>query len=284
MINQAISVTVASSLLNCIPSFFSAPLSLKISDNSHHSFSEALKKSGRYDVKIIKDTHPISSITRKRRTPSPIREAERSVKEMKEWWFQQNNDEEPENIIPHALIDESLISSTSKYVQFENNDCSMEKVAKYSTEVSYAIENKLAPFFVESCLKFDFSFLFVTQFEVYYRNEENIDSSATHTLNDPYYDMPVGVIRDKNEKGKAWFEVSVFYKRYEILITGGMLGEMGSNQLNPFLGPSVPFSNLTSKKRRSTTNIIIPYKKQDSLLRERNLRNWTKPSASFKWA
>lgn len=46
-------------------------------------------------------------------------------------------------------------------------------------------------------LKFDFSF------EVYFHNKSNIDTYAIPTLLVRYYYMPVGMIRDKNEKGKT---------------------------------------------------------------------------------
>lgn len=37
--------------------------------------------------------------------------------------------------------------------------------------------------------------------------------------------MPVGEVKNKAERGKVWFELSIFYKRYELLATGGVFYE-----------------------------------------------------------
>ena len=74
-------------------------------------------------------------------------------------------------------------------------------------------------------------------------------------------------------KGNTWFELFIYYKRYEMLVTGGIIVEKTSNQLNPFLGPSVPFTNTKSSSQKTTTNILVNDIDIVFTLRERNLRN-----------
>lgn len=127
-------------------------------------------------------------------------------------------------------------------------------------------------------------YVFLTQFKTYFRNNPSIDDSAILTANDPYHDLPFAVIKDKNEKDNTWFELSIYYKRNEMLVTGDIIGEKRSNQLNPFLGPGIPFTNMASNSQRTTNHILVRDLNVAFTLRERNLRSWTKNSSSFEWA
>ncbi|KAI9478323.1 MAG: hypothetical protein EXX96DRAFT_457789, partial [Benjaminiella poitrasii] len=145
------------------------------------------------------------------------------------------------------------------------------------------IKDSLAPTFLESLIEFDSASVFVTQFEVYYRNNVDIDASATPTLYELYHDIPVAVIKEKNERRNTWFELSVFYKRYEMLVTGGIISKVSSKQLNSFLGASIPFPDVISSNKKTTT-VFVAQNKSGFFVQERNLRNRIKHSSSFQWA
>lgn len=97
-------------------------------------------------------------------------------------------------------------------------------------------------------------------------------------------DVPSEYIKDKNEKRNTWFGLSIFYKRYELLITGCIVGGPTAQQLNPFLGSGVSFTSMISNSQRTTTTIIVRQNKTTFLARERNLKSWTKNPSAFKWA
>lgn len=203
---------------------------------------------------------------------------------MKEWWLAQNEEEEADEFIPAALKKETIVKPVSTYIELEQKDCAVDLCVERSAQVDVAIQRSLAPTFLESLVKFDSAFVFITQFEVYYRNNVNVDASAIATPHEPYHESPVAIIKNKNEKGKEWFELSIFYKRYELLITGGIVGENTSSQLTPFLGPSVSFKKMTSSNQKATEKIIVLETGPAFDVRERKLRNWAKSSSFFKWA
>lgn len=92
-------------------------------------------------------------------------------------------DEDISSLVPQALIDENLINSDSHYEQFQNDSHSASNVTCCS-EADRVISERLASLFIESLLEFDFAYVLVTQFGVYYRNNQNIDASTISTHDD----------------------------------------------------------------------------------------------------
>ncbi|CEJ03960.1 hypothetical protein RMCBS344292_17932 [Rhizopus microsporus] len=154
--------------------------------------------------------------------PSSIRETERGSKKMKEWWLAQSNDEQAGEIVPVTLKEQNIIDDNSTYIEFDKKNCTVKSSADCSTKVDDAIKHTLVPSFVVSLIRCDSNYVFVTQFETYFRNNTSIVASAISTIHEPYHDAPSTFIKEKNEKGNTWFELSIYYKRYEILVTGGI--------------------------------------------------------------
>lgn len=108
-----------------------------------------------------------------------------------------------------------------------------------------------------------------------------MDESAIASLDRGYYKQPTAVVISKNEKKNRWFEMSIFYKRFEMLITGGVL--CTNNITVPFLGPTVPFNDKLSIIGLTSKNICIRSDSPSFVLRERNLRDWIKQASSYNW-
>ncbi|KAI9259815.1 hypothetical protein EDC94DRAFT_612188 [Helicostylum pulchrum] len=86
-------------------------------------------------------------------------------------------------------------------------------------------------------------------------------------MHEPYHDYPVAV----SKRGEnTWFELSIFFKRFELLITGGIVA---SQKLTPFLGPNIPLENMTSHKTKTSKDIFVSSSKIAFVTRERTLRN-----------
>ncbi|CEP15054.1 hypothetical protein [Parasitella parasitica] len=148
------------------------------------------------------------------------------------------------------------------------------------------IKNIISPKLLETVIVFQKNWVFVTQFEVYYRSNSYIDGSAMTTMMDKYPVNPVAKRKNKTEKGKSWFELSIFWGRFEMLLTGGICGNKMSNDLVPFLGLNVPLEELVDGESLISDNIYVNGHGDGvkAHLQVRNLRNWTKLSSSFDWA
>ncbi|KAI9364580.1 hypothetical protein BD770DRAFT_378448 [Pilaira anomala] len=96
------------------------------------------------------------------------------------------------------------------------------------------------------------------------------------TMMDKYPVNLVAKIKNKTEKGKSWFELSIFWGRFEMLLTGGICGSKMSNDVVPFLGSNVPLNE----------NIYVNCHDNGvkAHFQVRSLRNWIKLSSSFEWA
>ncbi|CAO3687152.1 hypothetical protein G6F70_006683 [Rhizopus microsporus] len=109
---------------------------------------------------------------------------------MKEWWLAQSNDEQAGEMIPVTLKEQNIISNSSTYIEFDKKNCVVQSSVGCPTEVDDAIKHTLAPSFVGSCIEFDSIYIFVTQFETYFRNNTSIVASAISSIHEPYHDVP----------------------------------------------------------------------------------------------
>lgn len=128
------------------------------------------------------------------------------------------------------------------------------------------------------------NWIHVTQFEVYYRNNQVVDESAMVTTMDRYREGIAVKAKTKTEKGKSWYEVSAFLGRHGLLFTGGLTGCKISDDVVPFLGPNVPLKEFLDDDTY-TTEVYLTNKDDEQEVRYqvRNLRNWTKKSSYSEW-
>lgn len=147
------------------------------------------------------------------------------------------------------------------------------------------IKNIISPKLLEAVIVFQKNWVFVTQFEAYYRNNSYIDESAMITLMDKYPSSLVAKMKNKTEKGKSWFEISIFWGRFEMLLTGGICGSKISNDAVSLLGPNVPLKELVDGDSLASENIYINCHGDGvkAHFQVRSLRNWTKLLPSFEW-
>ncbi|KAG0769223.1 hypothetical protein G6F62_005472 [Rhizopus arrhizus] len=120
----------------------------------------------------------------------------------------------------------------------------------------------------------------------YCRNNSYIDESAMTTMMDKYPVNLVAKIKNKTEKGKSWFELSIFWGRFEMLLTGGICGSKLSNDVVPFLGSNVPLKELVDGDSFTSENMYVNCHDDGvkAHFQVRSLRNWTELSSSFEWA
>ncbi|KAG2229482.1 hypothetical protein INT48_004684 [Thamnidium elegans] len=197
------------------------------------------------------------------RTPSPFREIIKNVKKLKELYGEDNDGNN--NNIPMAIKDIIDINS------YKENNLNFNSI--------------IAPKLLESIVVFKKNWVFVTQFEIYYRNDASIDESATATTMDKYPNNVVGKVKNKTERGKSWFELSLFWGRFELLLTGGLTGSRKTSDITPFLGPNVPFKELFDSDSLISDHIYIRCNCDGiaANYQVRNLRNWMKLSSSYEW-
>lgn len=105
------------------------------------------------------------------------------------------------------------------------------------------------------------------------------------TMMDKYPVNLVAKKKNKTEKGNSWFELSIFWGRFEMLLTGGICGSKMSNDVVPFLGSHVPLNELVDGDSFTSENIYVNCHDDGvkAYLQVKSLRNWTKLS-SFEWA
>ncbi|RCH77530.1 hypothetical protein CU098_001755, partial [Rhizopus stolonifer] len=91
-----------------------------------------------------------------------------------------------------------------------NSDLLLKEVqSKQDAEEN--IKNVILPKLLEAVIVFQKNWVFATQFEAYYRNNSYIDESVMKTTMDKYPVDLVAEIKNKAEKGKSWFELSIFW-------------------------------------------------------------------------
>lgn len=80
----------------------------------------------------------------------------------------------------------------------------------------------------------------MTQAEVYARNRPQTDDCARKTLDIEYSEVPKVHLKRKEEGKNNWYEISIFWNMYEILVTGGLKGRNTSQEIEGFLRPAIP--------------------------------------------
>jgi hypothetical protein len=282
-----ITTKIAYSFLSSAPIAPNSSLNLFVQDDHNYIIMNQVASScGRKDI-VVKRLNSCRTYNReKRKTPSPIREAIKSVKRLKTLYFEQQDEKDghAENrVLPAPLTD--IVDEKVYRLSSMNSDMLLKEVqSKQDAEDN--IKNIISPKLLEAVIVFQKNWIFATQFEVYYRNNPYIDDAAMNTMMDKYSGNLVAKIKNKTEKGKSWFEVSIFWGRFEMLLTGGISGSKMSNDVVPFLGPSIPLKELVDGDSFTSENIYVNCHNDGikAYFQVRSLRNWTKLSSSFEWA
>jgi hypothetical protein len=73
-----------------------------------------------------------------------------------------------------------------------------------------------------------------------------LDPCSLDTYKVPYYSQPTPrKIPNSNSNGNSWFELSIIFQRLELLVSGTIFGEVGSDNVCGYLGPSLtPLKNI----------------------------------------
>ncbi|CEG82954.1 hypothetical protein RMATCC62417_16942 [Rhizopus microsporus] len=271
--NRSISLFTAKRIVSAIQNLSrpNSTLSVIVNQNSYDVFK--LAAGGKNNLSIMPHSQRIT-----KRMPSPLRDV---FKKLKEYCSEENDARsEAKNFIPASLSKQNIIRSA-----YKKNSLDDLYLLPISTkdDVDTAINN-VAPNLLESIICFKDNWVFVTQFEVYYRNNKDIDSCALVTTSNKYYETPTATIKTKSEKGNTWYELSVFWKRFEFLVTGGVTGSNESSNIIQFLGPSISFIEMLSLNSNSTTKMLQAETEVAFVVQERNLRDWAKNGASYKWS
>jgi hypothetical protein len=122
---------------------------------------------------------------------------------------------------------------------------------------------------------------------VFIRNYKEVDNCALDTYNLPYPSVPTAArIQKLSGFGNSWLELSILFGRLELLITGGLFGEVGDDHIHGFLGPSI---KCIQKLNHQVTDkikfeILLPSTIQPTIMEERLQRNYSKSASSFKWS
>lgn len=104
----------------------------------------------------------------------------------------------------------------------------------------------------------------------------SIDESDIATAMNKYSNIVIGKVNNKTERGKTWFESSLFWGRFEILLTGGLTSGKNTSDIAPVLGPKVPFKELFDNDSFISEHIYMNHCLNgiESKYQIRNLRNW----------
>lgn len=165
------------------------------------------------------------------------------------------------------------------------NSDMLSKEVQSKQDAEDNIKNIISPKLLETVIVFQKNWIFTTQSEAYYRNNSYMDESAMTTMMDKYPSTWHQEKKNKTEKGNSWFELSIFWGRFEMLLTGGICGSKMSNDVVPFLESNVPLNELVDGDSFTSENIYVNCHDDGvkAHLQVRSLRNWTKLS-SFEWA
>lgn len=278
-----ITKSIAANVMTSIPKVFHLNLFI----NNSHNFRMMIDANNCQQNIVVKKLESPNRKRVKRRTPSPIRDALESVKRLKSFYMVQEEEKEEEDNDVSSKVPASLndVVNRGLYKSCDYDSSSMMKEVSCSEDAEISIKTVIAPKLLESIILFQKNWVFVTQFEVYYRNNQEIDESATATLMDKYSANPVAKIKNKTEKGKAWYVVSIFWGKYEIFLTGGLCGAKLCGDVVPFLGPNVPLKELVDNDFVSVEILVNSCNEGvRSHSQPRSLRNWTKKSSSYEWA
>ncbi|KAK4509981.1 uncharacterized protein ATC70_008131 [Mucor velutinosus] len=107
-----------------------------------------------------------------------------------------------------------------------------------------ALENNVSSLgsaFVESILVSNQGcYVLVTQLEVYYKDKSVDDTSINNVqlINNHHQKRPVVKTERKTAYKNAWYELKIYFKNYELLITGAVCGRFDNDQHECFLGSS----------------------------------------------
>ncbi|GAA5815964.1 hypothetical protein MFLAVUS_009483 [Mucor flavus] len=185
------------------------------------------------------------------------------------------------------LLALNLISQDSIYQIIDNTNfprfdvnCISQKPTNIECITSQI--TSVANAFIESVICFEDMLFFVTQIDVFIRNENSVDPCAinTHTMN--YPDTSVVKILQKSFKRTTWQELSILYGRLELLVTGGIYGFTTGGILGSFLGANLKITKPINTKISANIYLIQP----SHLLvfqEERLLQNYARLATNYKW-
>lgn len=119
----------------------------------------------------------------------------------------------------------------------------------------------------------------MTQAEAYMRGAKSIDDCANTTITVNHPAKAMFTIEQKREFQNQWYEAKVYFKNFELLITGCLCGNDGNDNVDAFLGASLRNYNAAENYWR----LYVP-KESVSVVREcRLLRNFAKAATNFQW-
>lgn len=126
----------------------------------------------------------------------------------------------------------------------------------------------------------DVEWLLVTEFDAYFRNNETIDDCAlNHT--EYGYSKDLQYVQSIGGQGKTkWTDHLLFIDRFEILVTGGVRGYHGANDVYPFLG------HVTNSliKTQQQQHVIYTSRKQTTFVTfARKLQNFNRSASGYQW-
>ncbi|KAI8057383.1 hypothetical protein BDF21DRAFT_497634 [Thamnidium elegans] len=248
--SDLITTKIAYYFISCLPKVYNSSLCLFVEDERNYVI---IKHACNNNIRIEQFE---SCQTNKRvRTPSPFREIIKNVKKLKELYGEDNDGNN--NNIPMAIKD---IIDINSYKENNLNFNVFMKEVRRKEDAEEWIKSIIAPKLLESIV-------------------------ATATTMDKYPNNVVGKVKNKTERGKSWFELSLFWGRFELLLTGGLTGSRKTSDITPFLGPNVPFKELFDSDSLISDHIYIRCNCDGiaANYQVRNLRNWMKLSSSYEW-
>lgn len=127
----------------------------------------------------------------------------------------------------------------------------------------------------------------IYQVDVFIRNYKEVDNCALDTYNLPYPSVHTAAsIQKSSGFGKSWQKLGILFGRLELLITGGLFGEVGDNHIHGFLGPSIKCIQKLNHQipDKPKCEILLAITIQPTIMEERLRINYSRSASSFKWS
>ncbi|KAL9536802.1 hypothetical protein MBANPS3_012355 [Mucor bainieri] len=138
--------------------------------------------------------------------------------------------------------------------------------------------------FVESILLSNEGYnVLITQIEVYYK-DRSVDDTSINNVQLPNQDhekRPVVIVERKTAQKSVWYELKLFYKKYELFVTGGVHGHADEDEFSCFLGSSKAPHHLMQQTHWIVIapKSVVPFENDTRLLQ--SFRN---RASRFRWA
>ncbi|CAO3614903.1 unnamed protein product [Cunninghamella blakesleeana] len=145
--------------------------------------------------------------------------------------------------------------------------------------------NDIAPQLIESIIKNDSCWYYITQVELYVKDSKHVDDCALEQQYPITTAKSKAIIQNKSYKGTVWNELSIYWGKFEFLVTGGLAGTINEIEgISAFLGPALPIILPSSNNNNNEMKIFTRINSPNIIQRERRLRNYGKSSSNYKWS